>query len=64
MLTKSKSNKCKYEKNFETIILMDGSEDLGNMFVDNQPESETETVDDDDESDNDSSKYYLNKKLP
>jgi hypothetical protein len=31
--------------------------DLGNMFVDNQPESETETVDDDDESDNDSSKY-------
>jgi hypothetical protein len=38
--------------------------DLSNMFVDNQPESETETVDDDDESDNDSSKYYLNKKLP
>jgi len=25
---------------------LDGSEDLGNMFVDNQPESETETVDD------------------
>jgi hypothetical protein len=38
--------------------------DLGNMFVDNQPESEIETVDDDVESDNDSSKYYLNKKLP
>jgi len=37
---------------------------LCSLFVDNQPESETETVDDDDESDNDSSKYYLNKKLP